>query len=81
MADINAEDLTQETLSSLDGSEQFVMFDNVEGKRTTLQTVKMYVSQGNHLLPIDTSAASGSVDGNLYAEINSFGWASDVISS
>ena len=29
MADINATDLTPETAATLDGSEEFVMFDNV----------------------------------------------------
>lgn len=43
MADINATDLTQETLSSLDGAEQFIMFDTAEGKRATVQTVGEYV--------------------------------------
>ena len=42
MADINATDLTQETLSTLDGSEQFVMFDSAEGKRATLAATSQY---------------------------------------
>ena len=32
-------DLTQETSSTLDGTEQFVMFDSTEGKRATLDDV------------------------------------------
>mgnify|MGYP007101919486 CR=1 FL=1 len=41
MADIDALDLTQ--LTSLDGSEQFVMFNTTEGKRATVHTVKDYI--------------------------------------
>ena len=43
MADINATDLTPETAATLDGSEEFVMFDNVEGKRGELDTVGDYI--------------------------------------
>lgn len=45
MADINATDLTPETAATLDGSEEFVMFDNVEGKRGELDTVGDYIVQ------------------------------------
>lgn len=45
MADINAEDLTEETAQTLDGSEQFVMFDNVEGKRGGIDVVGDYIVQ------------------------------------
>ena len=31
------------------------------------------------LIDIDTSAASGTTDGDLYAEIVAFGWQNDVI--
>ena len=43
MADINATDLTQETASTLDGTEQFVLFDLVEGKRATVSDIKTYI--------------------------------------
>ena len=46
MADINAEDLTQETVSTLDGNEQFIMFDSVEGKRALLSLIADYIA--NH---------------------------------
>lgn len=45
MADIRAEDLTQETKSTLDGSEQFIMFDSTEGKRGTVSDVGDYILQ------------------------------------
>lgn len=45
MADIRAEDLTQETKSTLDGSEQFIMFDSTEGKRGTVSAVGDYILQ------------------------------------
>ena len=78
--DVNATDLTQETFSTLDGNEQFIMFDNTEGKRATLDAIKRYILKDEHLFQIDTSAGSSTVDGALYAAINSFGWVSDVIS-
>ena len=126
MADVNATELTQETGSTLDGTEQFVMFDSAEGKRATLNVIKSFilpdevtgVSKGdstnqapsfggtfkalfvtinakglitaltdhtvtlpdNNLVAIDTTAASGTVDGDLYALINGNSWTSDVIS-
>lgn len=45
MADINATDLTPETKATLDGSEQFVMFDSTEGKRGTVEDVGDYILQ------------------------------------
>ena len=65
MADINATDLTPETAATLDGSEEFVMFDNVEGKRGELDTVGDYIVQhcdadgnGNTAAQLAASAAS-----------------------
>lgn len=52
MSDIRAEDLTEETLASLSGSEYFVMFDNIEGKKTPLSVIADYV------------AAHGTIDSN-----------------
>lgn len=46
MADINAMDLTQETASTLDGNEQFVMFDSTEGKRALLSLISEYILDG-----------------------------------
>ncbi len=43
MADINVTDLTQETVSTMDGSEQVIMFDSAEGKRATVAAVGEYV--------------------------------------
>lgn len=43
MADINAEDLMPETAETLDGSEQFVMFDPETGKRGDINTVGTYI--------------------------------------
>lgn len=54
MADIRAEDLTQETKATLDGSEQFIMFDSTEGKRGTVSAVGDYILQNGD--------ASGSGD-------------------
>lgn len=43
MADVNVTDLTQETYESLDGNEQIIMFDSVEGKRATVKAVGDYI--------------------------------------
>jgi hypothetical protein len=43
MADINAVDLAQETALTLDGAEQFVMFDTSQGKRSTVEEVGNYI--------------------------------------
>ena len=43
MPDINATDLPQETTSTLDGTEQFVMFDLASGKRASLADIKDYI--------------------------------------
>ena len=48
MADgeVYAENLTEETASTLDGTEYYVMFDGVEGKKTLLSVIADYVA--NH---------------------------------
>lgn len=45
MADINATDLTAETLATLDGQENVVLFDTAEGKKVSLQVLADYVVQ------------------------------------
>ena len=45
MADINAADLTAETLNSLDGTENIVAFDTAEGKKIPLSVLGDYVVQ------------------------------------
>ena len=45
MADVNASDLTQETKATLDGSEEFIMFDSTEGKRGSVADVGDYILQ------------------------------------
>lgn len=45
MADINAVDLTAETLSSLDGTENVVGFDTAEGKKIPISVLADYVMQ------------------------------------
>ena len=45
MADINATDLTEETLATLDGQENVVLFDTAEGKKVSLQVLADYVVQ------------------------------------
>lgn len=45
MADINAVDLTAETLASLDGTENIVAFDTAEGKKIPISVLADYVMQ------------------------------------
>ena len=45
MGDINATDLTAETLATLDGQENVVLFDTAEGKKVSLQVLADYVVQ------------------------------------
>ena len=45
MADINAVDLTAETLSSLDGNENVVAFDTAEGKKIPISVLADYAIQ------------------------------------
>ena len=45
MADVRATDLTQETSATLNGTEQFVMFDAAEGKRCTVNDMSEYQRQ------------------------------------
>lgn len=68
MADIRVEDLTPETKATLDGSEQFIMFDTVEGKRGTVEDVGDYILQngdadgeGNTVADMIESAAGDKV--------------------
>lgn len=63
MADIRAEDLTQETKSTLDGSEQFIMFDSTEGKRGTVADV------GDYILQNGDASGSGDTVAEMIADV------------
>lgn len=67
MADVNVTDLTQETYSTMDGTEQFVMFDSAEGKRATVAAV------GEYVLKKLTTSLNGSTQtvANALASLNS----------
>lgn len=67
MADVNATDLTQETYSTLDGTEQFIMFDSAEGKRATVAAV------GEYVLKKLTTSLNGSTQtvANALSSLNS----------
>lgn len=43
IVNVNAVDLPQETAVTLDGAEQFVMFDTSQGKRSTVEEVGKYI--------------------------------------
>ena len=67
MADVNVTDLTQETYSTLDGTEQVIMFDSAEGKRATVAAV------GEYVLKKLTTSLNGSTQtvANALASLNS----------
>jgi len=67
MADgeVRAQDLTQETLSTLGGDEQFVMFDSVEGKRADLSVVADYIVQHGTINESTISALLTALDGKI----------------
>lgn len=44
MSDINVINLTQETSSSLDGTENVIMFDVAEGKRATVSAIGTFIA-------------------------------------
>ena len=64
MADeINATDLEQETISTLDGSEQFVMFDTNKGKRATVTAISQYaVGDKTQLTTTDKTSIVAAVN-------------------
>lgn len=67
MADVNVTDLTQETYSTLDGTEQVIMFDSAEGKRATVAAV------GEYVLKKLTTSLNGSTQtvANALSSLNS----------
>lgn len=61
--EINATDLTEETSATLSGNEQFVMFDNVEGKRSDIDVVADYITGGKaNLNTTDKSSIVAAVN-------------------
>lgn len=66
MADVNAVDLTQETLATLDGTEQIIMFDTAEGKRATVSAVGDYILK--KLTTLDSQTAQ-TVINNLKSRV------------
>lgn len=67
MADVNAVDLTQETLATLDGTEQIIMFDTAEGKRATVSAVGDYILK--KLATLDSQTAQ-TVINNLKSRVS-----------
>ena len=59
MADgeVRAQDLTAETTSTLSGNEQFVMFDNTEGKRADIDDVATYIAGDKTQLQTDNKTS------------------------
>ena len=94
MADVNASDLTQETKATLDGSEEFIMFDSTEGKRGTVDDVGDYILQngdadgnGNTVAQMVAAAGGDTVSvtqtqssGNEIASISVNGTATKIYS-
>lgn len=66
MADINAVNLAQETALTLDGAEQFVMFDTSQGKRSTVEEVGTYILSRQKAIGTKTvSEHFDDVDGQI----------------
>lgn len=63
--DVYAPDLTEETESTLSGSEQFVMFDSVEGKRAELSTIADYIVENGEIDGSDIPTIVSTIEGNI----------------
>lgn len=63
--DVYAPDLTEETESTLSGSEQFVMFDSVEGKRALLSTIANYIAQHGEINGDDIPTIIAAVEAKI----------------
>lgn len=63
--DVYAPDLTEETESTLSGSEQFVMFDSVEGKRAELSTIADYIVANGEIDGSDIPTIVSTIEGSI----------------
>ena len=78
MADVNAVDLTAETLATLDGNENVVLFDTAEGKKATLKVIQDYFASLDELsvrkIPRCKDITSYFTDGTLWNRISGSGY-------
>lgn len=78
MADVNAVDLTAETLATLDGNENVVLFDTAEGKKATLKVIRDYFASLDELsvrkIPRCKDITSYFTDGTLWNRISGSGY-------
>ena len=67
MADgeVYAENLTEETASTLDGTEYYVMFDGVEGKKTLLSVIADFVAQHGKINSKDLPTIISELDAKM----------------
>ena len=67
MADgeVRAQDLSQETSSTLSGNEQFVMFDSVEGKRADIDVIADYIVEHGEINGNTISALLTTINNNI----------------
>lgn len=63
--EINATDLAEETSATLSGNEQFVMFDNVEGKRADIDVVADYIVSHGKINGDTISALLAAIEGKI----------------
>ena len=63
--EVRAEDLTPETASTLDGSEQLIMFDTVEGKRVLLSVIADYIAQHGEINGDDIPTIIAAVEAKI----------------
>ena len=63
--EVRAEDLTPETASTLDGSEQLIMFDTVEGKRVLLSVIADYIAQHGEINGSDIPSLLTAIENKI----------------
>ena len=73
MADgeVLAENLSEETASTLEGTEYYVMFDGVEGKKTLLSVIADFVAQHGKIDNTDIPTIVDSVKSMISSEYDS----------
>ena len=67
MADIKVNNLTQETLNTIDGNEQLVAFDTVEGKRVVFSTFAEWLAKKKGTVTYKEVTCSGTDADSTYS--------------
>lgn len=75
MADVKANELTAETSTTLNGAEQFVMFDTAEGKRCTINDLLKYIRAKQGSMERKNVRCNAVVESTEHA---GFFWSQDI---